>query len=76
MPLSTSTLSASIRSKVLAKGTTGARDTSEFTDLCDAIAQAVVEHITGAGLVTVNPLGLAAPPGGGPVTGTCTGTFT
>ena len=68
MPLSAAVLSAAIRADVLAKGTTGAQDTAAFTDLCDAIATAVVAHITGAAVVI--PTLLVAPPGGGPVTGT------
>lgn len=53
---------------MLAKGTTGALNTAAFTDLCDAIAAAVVSHITANAVV--NPLGLVAPGGaGGPVTG-------
>ena len=68
MALSASVLSAAIRADVLAKGTTGARDDPAFTDLCDALAAAVVTHITSAGVVV--PVLLVAPPGGGPVTGT------
>jgi len=68
MALSTSRLSASIRSKLVARGSFIA-DGAELTAFCDDIAQAVVEEITTNAVVPA--LGLIAPPGtaGGPVTG-------
>ncbi len=43
--------------------------------LANTLAGAIVTHITSNALVTVNPLGLVAPGGGGgPVTGACSGT--
>ena len=72
MALSASRLASSIRSKMLANTAIGALDNDALTGMCQAIASAVVEEITGHGVV--NPAGfptpLTAPPGGGPVTGT------
>lgn len=70
MALSSSVLSAAIRSAIIAKPAIQALDNAALTDLCDAIAGAVVTHITGAAVVV--PTALLAPPGtsGGPVTGT------
>lgn len=79
MPLSPSILGALIKTKRLAKlDPSQIVNNAALEDDCAAIAEAVIEHITAAGLVTVNPLGLVSPPGtaGGPVTGTATGTIT
>jgi len=70
MTLSASTLSAAIRSGLLANPDSGAQDTDALTALCDEIGAAVVAHITAAGVVL--PTALVAPTGGGPVTGTGT----
>lgn len=71
MALSTSVLSGLIRTKMLAKGAPlNAQDGQALTDMCDAIAEAVVQHVTGDGVVL--PTLLVAPNGGGPVTGTGT----
>jgi hypothetical protein len=66
--LSASVLSAAIRAGILAEPSIGGIDGTALTKLCDAIASAVVTHITGAAVVL--PALLVAPPGGGPVTGT------
>lgn len=70
MALSASTLSTAMRVAILAAPAAGAVDGPALTALCDAIAGAVVAHITGAAVVV--PTLLVAPPGtaGGPVTGT------
>ncbi len=49
---------------------TGAVDGVALADMCSAIAEAVVQHITTH--ASVVPTLLVAPPGGGPVTGTGT----
>lgn len=69
MALSSATLSAAMRSAMLATPAIGAVDGPALTALCDAIASTVVSHITSAG--TVLPGTLAAPPGtaGGPIVG-------
>ncbi len=68
MALNATTLGAAIRSAILSKGE-GITDNAATTALCDAIAEAVVAHITANAVVPA--LGLIAPPGtgGGPVTG-------
>ncbi len=70
MALSASTLATLMRSKLLADASTQAQDNAALTAMCDAIAEAVVEHVVAAGVVL--PTALLAPPGtlGGPVTGT------
>ena len=69
MSLSANVLSAAIRADLVQL--TWLNDDQHLTDLCDAIATAVVNHITGSGIV--NPAGtMIAPTGGGPVTGTGT----
>jgi hypothetical protein len=68
MALSSSALSALIRSKLLADPATGIVDNAALAPFCDAIAQAVIEHVTAAAVVM--PTLLVAPSGGGPVTGT------
>jgi hypothetical protein len=68
MALSASVLSAAMRSALLANPDTQALPNDALTAVCDAIAQAVVSHITASAIVL--PLLMVAPPGGGPVTGT------
>jgi hypothetical protein len=68
MALSESTLSAAIKANLLAAPAAGAVDNAALTALCDAVAAAVVDHITAAAVVL--PTLLVAPSGGGPVTGT------
>lgn len=68
MALSAATLSAAMKTALLADPGTGAVNNPALTKVCDAIAQAVVTHITTSAIVL--PLLLVAPPGGGPVTGT------
>lgn len=70
MALSASVLSAAMRAAMLADPDIGAVDDTGLTAMCDAIANAVVSHVTSAAVVL--PLLLVAPPGGGPVTGTGT----
>lgn len=71
MPMSGSVLSAAIRSAIIANSAIQAIDGPALTGLCDAIADAVVAHITSSAVVVTNPgAPLTAPPGGGPVTGT------
>jgi hypothetical protein len=75
--LVSATLSALIRAKRLAANPAlEAIDGAALTADCDAIAQAVVEHVVAAASVAVPALGLIAPPGagGGPVTGAAIGT--
>jgi hypothetical protein len=68
MSLSASVLSAAIKANRLAKNPGGnVVDNAALQDDCDAIAAAVVAHITSAGVVI--PTALEAPSGGGPVTG-------
>jgi hypothetical protein len=66
MPLSASVLSGLIRSKALAAGAPlNAVDGPALTALCDCIAQACVEHIVAAAVVTIPP-GVAVATAGGP----------
>lgn len=66
MALSASVLSGLIRSKALAAGAPlNAVDGPALTALCDCIAQACVEHIVAAAVVTVPP-GVAVATAGGP----------
>lgn len=69
MALNASTLAGLIKSKRLAALGASGVDNAAMTADCNAIAQAVVEHLLADAVV--NPLGLFAPPGtaGGPVTG-------
>jgi hypothetical protein len=67
MALSATVLSAALRAALISKGE-GITDNAATTALCDAIAEAVVAHITANAVVL--PVLLVAPPGGGPVTGT------
>ena len=55
MALSSSALSALIRAGMLSRPAIQAIDNAALTDLCDAIASAVVTHITAAAVVTVPP---------------------
>jgi hypothetical protein len=68
MALSATVLSAAMRAKLLAAPDVSAVDDEGLTAMCDALAEAVVEHVTAAAVVL--PVLLVAPPGGGPVTGT------
>lgn len=70
MALSSSVLSAAMRASLLADPDIGAVDDAPLTALCDALAGAVIAHITANAVVL--PLLLVAPPGGGPITGTGT----
>ena len=70
MALSGSALSALMRTAMLANPAIQAIDGPGLTAMCDALAGAVVAHLTTSGVVL--PLLLVAPPGGGPVTGTGT----
>ena len=76
MALSATTLAGLIKSKLLADGDSAAVDNEALTALCACIAEACVEHITAAAVVTVPALGLISPGGmtPAPVTGTATGT--
>jgi len=65
-----SALSATIKSEILARPAAGAVDGAALDALCEAIATAVISHLLSAGTARINPLGLIAPTGGGPVTGT------
>lgn len=67
MALDAAVLSAAIEAAMLADGSIGAVKCAGLTGLCDAIAGAVVAHITSAAVVV--PTALLAPPGGGSVTG-------
>jgi hypothetical protein len=58
MALSSSVLSAAMRAALLAEPDIQAIDGTSLTKLCDAIAGAVVSHITTAAVVTV-PSGVA-----------------
>lgn len=51
MAMSSPTLSALIKTKI--KATSTVADDAELTKFCDAVAAAVVEHITAAAVVTV-----------------------
>lgn len=53
MPLSAPVLSLAIKQGLLAAPATQAQDNAALTALCDAIAQAVVMHITTNAVVTV-----------------------
>lgn len=64
MALSASVLSSLMKANLLANPATQAQDNAALTAMCDALAAAVVAHITSAGVV--NAVG-TAPPGGGPV---------
>lgn len=67
MALSTPTLSAAMRAAMLAEPSISAIDGPALTAFCDALAGAIVTHITANAVV--NPTALVAPSGGGPVTG-------
>lgn len=56
MALNATTLSGLIKSKLLAAAATSkAVDNAALTSLCDCIAQACVEHIVSAAVVTIPP---------------------
>lgn len=68
MPLigSDSVLSAAIKAQILARPAINAVDGDALDDLCDAIAAAVVTHITANAVLAVT----GVTPGGGAATGT------
>ncbi len=79
MALSASVLSAAIRSTMLGKTHLNAVDGTALTDLCDAIASAVVAHITSAAVVTIPPgvaVVVAVPAGTGATTAPGIGAIT
>lgn len=89
MPLNPAVLGPLIKSNCLAKPNLGPRltldgqipgGTTEFAEMCDAIAAAVVTHITSAALVTLTPgpgtIAVGAMGGGPGVPVTGTGTVT
>lgn len=59
---------ANAMSTALQAAPINAQPGAALTAFCLGLAQAVVDEITGHAVVT--PTSLAAPPGGGPVTGT------
>jgi ribose 5-phosphate isomerase RpiB len=71
MALSKSTLSALIKSKIEAKKGT-ADDQQQLIDFCDAIADAVVSHVTAAAVVTSTGIVTSGTGAGGAVTATGT----
>lgn len=75
--LSSSTLSGLIRTKLLAAPSNGPLDNAALTVLCDAVAQAVVEHVLAAAVVnvTVNTI-TACGSGAGTGSGSGTGAIT
>lgn len=74
MALSSSSLALRIKDRL--KLRSWIHEGVELDQLCEDLAAAVVAEIqaNATATVTVNPLGLTAPPGGGPVVGTATGT--
>jgi hypothetical protein len=64
MPLSPPVLSGLIQTNMLANPAIGAVSGAALSGMCDAIATAVITHLTTAGVVTSTGV---APPGGGPV---------
>jgi hypothetical protein len=71
MPLNASALSTLMRSQLLASPASGATDNAALTAMCDAIAAAVVLHITSSATVAV-----AGATSCGAGVGTCTATGT
>jgi hypothetical protein len=65
MALNASALSALIRSKLLADGNSAAVNNAALTALCNCVAQACVEHIVAAAVVTIPP-GVPVATAGGP----------
>lgn len=59
MPLSATVLAASVKAKLLANDDSKAVDNAALDALCQAVSEAVVEHLTTAAVVVI------APPGGG-----------
>jgi hypothetical protein len=55
MALNASTLGALIKSKLLADANSKAVNNAALTALCNCIAQACVEHIVAAAVVTIPP---------------------
>jgi hypothetical protein len=76
MALNPATLSSALRATLLGANA-GWLDNAALTATCDAIAQAVVAHITANAVVAVPATGIIAPPGagGGPCTGAASGTI-
>ncbi len=66
MALSAPVLSAAMRAGLLAAPASGATDNAALTAMCDAIATAVVAHITATGTLVVVT---ACPAGAGTGTG-------
>lgn len=71
MALNASTLSAAMRTALLAAPASGATNNAALTAMCDAIASAVVTHVTASAVVTAT--GVTACGAGA---GTCTATGT
>lgn len=67
MPLAPPVLSALMQAGMLANPAVLAVSGAALTGMCDAIAAAVVTHLTTAGVVVSTGV---APPGGGPVPST------
>jgi hypothetical protein len=67
MALNAPILANAIKEALLANPATGAQDNEALAAVCNAIATAIVAHITTTAVVV--PALLVAPPGGGPVTG-------
>lgn len=78
MPLggSAPALSSALRAALLGANA-GFLDNAALTGMCDAIADAVLNHVVANALVNVPALGIVAPPGvaGGPCTGAAVGTI-
>jgi hypothetical protein len=71
MSLSATTLSTAIKAAHIAAG---AVEGATLTTFSDALALAIVNHLTANATITINTSGLSA--GGDPVIGTATGTLT
>lgn len=67
MAMSKTVLGALIKSKMDALSD---EDKADRSKTAEAIADAVITHIAAAAVINGLAVGLAAPPGGGPVTGT------
>jgi hypothetical protein len=79
MALSSSALSALMRANMLADPDIGAVDDVGLTAMCDALASAVIAHITAAAVVTVPPgvaVVVAFPAGTGATTAPGVGAIT
>ncbi len=66
MALSPTILASLLKSKLLADGDSAAVDNPALEALCKAVAEACVEHIIAAAVVTVAPGITIAGTGGGP----------